>query len=95
MNYNTEPAGGDGDLPGGWDDAAAAGKYGHYNRFTYRDRKHDRWVFRGPHAGLPALKAGTYDEATDSFAPLSSATAVVDTPFRFTVHVSRQTEFWP
>ena len=93
VNYNTEPAGGDGDLPGGWDAAAAVGKYGHYNRFTYRDRKHDLWVYRGPHAGLPALKAGTYDAATDSFAPLSSATAVVGTPFRFTVHVSRQTEF--
>ena len=38
VNYNTEPTGGDGDLPGGWGAGSADGLYGHYNRFTYRDR---------------------------------------------------------
>ncbi len=93
VNYNTEPAGGDGDLPGGWSTDAASGKYGHYNRFTFRDRRHGLWVYRGPHAGLPELEAGTYDVTADSFAALDSATAVVGSPFSFAVHVSRQTEY--
>jgi hypothetical protein len=93
VNYNTEPAGGDGDLPGGWNAAAADGQYGHYQRFTYRDRKHELWVYRGPHAGLPELKAGTYNPAADTFGALGSASAVVGAPFSFTVHVSRQTEY--
>jgi hypothetical protein len=93
VNYNSEPTGGDGDLPGGWTGDAATGKYGHYNRFTYRDRKNDFWVYRGPHAGLVALAAGTYRTNGGTFAALSNATAVVSQPFGFAVHVSRQSEF--
>jgi hypothetical protein len=93
VNYNSEPTGGDGDLPGGWTTDSANGKYGHYNRFTYRDRKSDFWVFRGPHAGLLALTSGTYEPGSGAFLPLSNATAVVDQPFAFYVHASRQTEF--
>ncbi|MBN9689373.1 MAG: hypothetical protein J0M24_03965 [Verrucomicrobia bacterium] len=93
VNYNTEPTGGDGDLPGGWTTDAESGRFGHYNRFTFRDRHHDFWVYRGPHAGLPALEAGTYDLTSQSFQPLNSATAVVGQEFAFTVHASRQDEF--
>ncbi|MFO1499279.1 MAG: hypothetical protein U1G07_12935 [Verrucomicrobiota bacterium] len=93
VNYNTEPTSGDGDLPGSWTAAAANGPYGHYNRFTYRDRKQEHWVYRGPHAGLPALQAGTYSVTTRTFAPLSSATAVTGQPFSFAIHASRQSEF--
>ncbi|MFN0068742.1 MAG: hypothetical protein ACKVYV_14030, partial [Limisphaerales bacterium] len=92
FNYNTEPAGGDGDLPGGWLGVAAAGPYGHYNRFTYRDRKEAFWVYRGLHSGLPDLVAGTYDQTSRTFGAISNATAVVGEPFRFSLHVSRQTE---
>ncbi len=93
VNYNTEPTGGDGDLPGGWTAEDADGPLGHYQKFTYRDRKHDFWVYRGPHAGLVDLEAGTYDGATDEFTDLDEATAVVEQPFSFTIHVSRQTEY--
>lgn len=92
FNYNTEPTGGDGDLPGGWGTNSADGLYGHYDRFTYRDRKENFWVYRGLHAGLPALVAGTYDQASDSFGAISNATAVVGEPFGFSLHVSRQSE---
>ncbi len=93
FNYNLEPAGGDGDLPGGWNATQAAGKYGHYNRFTYRDRKHDFWVYRGPHAGLPPLRIGTYDVETDALTPVTTARAVAGQSFRFYVHASRQSEY--
>ena len=93
VNYNTEPTGGDGDLPGGWTDDAVNGRYGHYNRFTYRDRKHDFWVYRGPHAGLVPLEAGTYHPADGTFSALPDATAVIGQPFSHTVHVSRQSEY--
>ncbi len=92
INYNSEPTGGAGDLPGGWTAEAVDGKYGLYNRFTYQDRHHDFWVYRGPHAGLPVLSAGTYDPATRSFSPLTTASAVAGQPFSFTIHVSRQDE---
>ncbi|MGE3309431.1 MAG: hypothetical protein AB7O66_05620 [Limisphaerales bacterium] len=93
VNYNSEPTGGDGDLPGGWSTETASGTYSNYIRFTYRDRKEDFWVYRGLHSGVPALEAGTYDQATDSFSPLTSATAVVGQSFLFGVHASRQDEF--
>lgn len=93
INYNTEPTGGDGDLPGGWTDPDADGPYGHYRKFTYRDRKNDFWVYRGLHAGLPDLVSGTYHPGTDSFQSLTAATAVVGQEFSFTVHASRQSEY--
>ena len=67
------PCGLDGDLPGGWTDDAVNGRYGHYNRFTYRDRKHDFWVYRGPHAGLVPLEAGTYHPADGTFSDACEA----------------------
>ncbi len=93
VNYNSEPTGGDGDLPGGWSAEAASGSYSNYLRFTYRDRKENFWVYRGLHAGIPELKAGTYVRATDSFSPLPAATAVAGQLFRYGIHVSRQDEF--
>jgi hypothetical protein len=93
INYNTEPLAASGDLPGGWDTSAANGKYGHYNHFTYKDRKNDFWVYRGLHTGLPALEIGTYNPGSGTFTPLNSGTAVVGSLFEFSVHSSRQTEY--
>jgi hypothetical protein len=92
-NYNTEPLQASGDLPGGWNASSPTGKYGHYKSFTYKDRKNDFWVYRGPHSGLPTLAIGTYNTVTEQFAPLSNSTAVVGTLFEFHVHASRQTEY--
>lgn len=93
VNYNTEPSHSGEDLPGGWQEDDATGPYGHYKAFTWRDRHHDFWVYRGLHAGLPALQAGTYDPDSGTFGSLSPATAVVGEPFKFTVHASRQGEY--
>ncbi len=93
VNYNTEPPSSGGDLPGGWTAADATGTYGHYQGFTYRDRHNDFWVYRGPHSGLPALEAGTFDAGTSTFTALTSATAVAGQPFSLSVHVSRQDEY--
>jgi len=93
VNYNTEPVGQVGDLPGGWNNTfATSGSYTHYNRFTWRDRHHDFWVYRGLHAGIPKLLAGSYNDTTGVFGPLPNATAVVGSPFQFTLHASRQDE---
>ena len=90
VNYNTEPAAVSGDLPGGWTNGMAGGKYDHYAGFTFRDRKENFWVIRGLHAGLPVLQAGAYDTNTATFSTnLPAATAVVGEPFTFTFHVSR------
>jgi len=93
VNYNSEPTGQDGDLPGGWSTETASGTYSNYIRFTYRDRKENFWVYRGPHAGIPQLHAGTYHPSSDTFSALTTATAIVGQPFSFGVHVSRQDEF--
>lgn len=94
VNYNTEPLGGDGDLPGGWNPTDhASGPFGHYARFTYRDRKHDFWVYRGLHAGLPPLRSGTYLADTGTFTNPPVLTAVVGQPFSLKLHASRQDEF--
>jgi hypothetical protein len=93
INYNTEPPNAGGDLPGGWNNDTANAPYGHYQRFTYRDRHDDYWVYRGPNSGLEPLAAGSYDVNSDSFSPLTAATAVVGEPFSLSVHVSRQDEF--
>ena len=91
LQYRAQPFGGD--LPGGWTSGDANGPFKHYQGFTWRDRKQDFWVYRGLHAGLPDLEAGAYDVETGSFGPLPDATAVVDEPFNFTLHASRQDEF--
>ena len=93
VSSNYEPAQPERDLPGGWLAADASGAYGHYPRFTYQDRQQNTWVYRGPHAGLPVLKAGTYDPDTGDIVALPSATVVVGSPFRVAIHASRQDEF--
>ena len=81
-----------GDLPGAWSAAQdATGVYSNYSRFTWQDRKQETWVYRGPHAGLPALQAGRYVQALNRFIALTN-TAVMGQPFSNVVHVSRQPE---
>jgi len=91
-NYNTEPPANSGDLPIGWAASMTNTPFGHYSRFTYRDRKHDFWVYRGAHRGLPALQVGAYNPANGTFGPLPNATAVVNQPFSYYLHVSRRLE---
>jgi len=94
VNYNSEPPTTGGDLPAGWADADATGPLKHYQAFTYKDRKHDFWVYRGLHAGLPALQAGTYQSGGNTFAALPNPTqAQISQPFSLSVHASRQDEF--
>ena len=94
VNYNTEPPLAGGDLPGGWSSTFATNSlYSHYQRFTWRDRHNDFWVYRGPHAGLPVLQAGTYVPAAKTFRPLTNATALAGSAFHCAVHASRQDEF--
>ena len=88
--YNTEPDHTGGDFPGAWDAARDAfGAYSQYSKFTWTDRKKGIWVYRGPHAGLPALQAGCYNAIRNQFTALTN-TAVVNQPFRSIVQVSRQ-----
>lgn len=91
-NYNTEPSHSGGDLPGNWG-LVMTPHLSHYKQFTWRDRHHDFWVYRGRHAGLPGLEVGTYDQTNDAFLAVSSATAVVGEDFTFTLHASRQDQF--
>ena len=94
VNYNTEPPQTGGDLPGGWTSAFEDHPlYRHYQRFTWRDRHDDFWVYRGPHAGIPSLQAGTYLADTKTFTALPEATAVTNDAFSYTVHASRQDEY--
>lgn len=94
INYNIEPDGQSGDLPVNWNEERdGGGARRHYKRFTYRDRKNDLWVYRGPHAGLPVLQAGKYNPTSRTFSTLSNATAVAGQSFEFVVHASRQDEF--
>lgn len=94
VNYNTEPQTLSGDLPGAWVQARDGdGPFALYTGFTYRDRKNDFWVYRGPHSGLPALRSGRYDAGLKAFAALPAATAVAGQPFQYWVHASRQDEF--
>ena len=90
FNYNTEPPDNSGDLPVGWASLPASGVYSNYARFTYKDRKENFWVLRGLHAGLPALKAGSYNPVTKAFTTnLPAATAIVGQSFTNTFHTSR------
>src|SRR5262249_36057791 len=77
-NYNKEPSANSGDLPSGWDETRDSnGPFSYYRRFTYQDRKNSFWVYRGLHTGLPPLRAGKYDQGSDSFGSLPDATAVL------------------
>ncbi len=93
VSRNHEPVQPEQNLPGGWLASDGSGDFGHYQRFTFQDRHQDIWVYRGPHAGLPVLKAGTYQAETGDIVPLASATVVVDEAFRVGIHASRQDEF--
>ena len=94
LNYNHAPRHEGEDLPTGWSEAThGSSPYAHYPLFTYRDRKHDFWIYRGPHAGLPALQAGSYDSGTATFGNLPAATAVAGQPFRYAVHASREDQY--
>lgn len=91
INYNTEPPANSGDLPVGWNDILdGSGPYSYYRSFTYQDRKNEFWVYRGLHAGLPALQAGSYNANNNTFGPLPAATAVLNQPFDYFIHVSRR-----
>jgi len=93
INYNSEPGTVNGDLPVNWSESTHAnGSFGHYRKFTYRDRKEGFWVFRGLHAGEPALQMGKYNATSGAFDKLPSATAIVDQDFRYTLHASRRVE---
>jgi len=89
-NYNTPPAVNAADLPAGWNSSLAGGLYGLYQNFTFQDRKHNYWVYRGLNAGLPPLLAGCYDTNHNVFTNFPAATAIVSQPFTNYIHVSRQ-----
>lgn len=78
------------EVPRGWSESSDAnGPYAHYRRFTFEDRKHNHWVYRGLHEEPPLL-AGTYVSATDSFNANLNATAVRQQPFSYTIHASQR-----
>ena len=90
-NFDTEPSDSSGDLPPGWTDSDTGGPYGAYRSFTFQDRQHNFWVYRGPHAGLPAFQSGSYD-TNGNFSPsLPTATAVVGDAYTNYIQVSRNT----
>ena len=93
FSRNYEPTLSEQDLPGGWASADGNGIFGHYQKFTYKDRHQDLWVYRGPHAGLPTVKAGTYNASTGQIDPIGTVQVLSGVPFRVPVHASRQDEF--
>ena len=90
-NYDHEPPGTSGDLPVGWNNSYTNTPFAHYATFTFEDRKHEFWVYRGLHAGLPALQAGRYSPTNSTFGALPAATAVLNQPFDYFIHTSRRT----
>lgn len=92
VNFNTEPAGTSGDLPANWASLDSNSRYTNYHSFTYEDRKHNFWVFRGPHAGLPPLQVGAYSTITKTFGALPAARALVGSNFTYYLHCSRQVD---
>ena len=89
INFNTAPPATSGDLPANWNHLPADSPSAYYGGFTYQDRNHSFWVYRGQNAGLPDLRLGTYAVTNDSFSPLPPATAVVGSNFTCYLHVSR------
>lgn len=88
-NFNTAPTATSGDLPPGWSDNFTNSPYAAYRSFTFQDRQHQFWVYRGPHAGLPALQSGSYD-TNGNFSPnLPPGTALVGSNYTYYLHVSR------
>jgi len=90
INLNQEPPRTSTDWPANWQNLPADSPLAYYGRFTFEDRKHDYWVYRGPHAGLPPLQLGAYNSTNHSFGPLPPATALVNTNFTYYFHFSRQ-----
>ncbi|MEI6341900.1 MAG: hypothetical protein WCR07_08075 [Verrucomicrobiota bacterium] len=91
MNY--EPATASQDLPVNWNAGMASGEFGHYNKFTYEDRHHDLWVYRGPHMGLPTLQAGRYNATSGGMDDLGTVYLVRNSGFTIPIHATRQSEF--
>ncbi len=91
MNY--EPPTGSQNLPANWNAGMASGEHGHYMKFTYEDRRHDLWVYRGPHSGLPTLQSGRYNATTGSMDGLGTVTVVASRDFMIPIHATRQSEF--
>ena len=89
INFNTEPPGTSGDLPAAWNSQVANSSLGYYGAFTYQDRSHNYWVYRGLNAGLPPMQIGAYNVTNQTFAPLPPATAVVGSNFVYYVPASR------
>ncbi|SPE59672.1 hypothetical protein SBV1_340039 [Verrucomicrobia bacterium] len=88
-NYDTEPPSTSGDLPVGWTNTDASGPFALYPSFTFQDRKHNFWVYRGLNAGLPPFQAGAYNLTNNTFDPLPNAIALLNTNFTYSIHVSR------
>jgi len=88
VNFNTAPPGTSGDLPSNWvNNTNPAIAY--YGGFTYQDRNHSFWVYRGQNEGLPAMQVGDYNPNNGTFGTLPPGTAVAGTPFNYYLHVSR------
>lgn len=91
--HTTEVPDASGDLPVGWDASQSAKPYAHYARFTYEDRNHQLWLYRGLHRGLDALAAGNYDAARNVWSTnLDPAVAVVGKAFSYYLDVSQRPE---
>jgi len=90
VNFNTAPSTTSSNLPVGWNSSFAQSQFSHYAGFVFEDRKHDFWVYRGLHAGLPRLQIGAYNPTSNSFDPLPAATAVVNQPFTYYLQASRR-----
>ncbi|HWD17891.1 MAG TPA: hypothetical protein VHB20_01320, partial [Verrucomicrobiae bacterium] len=89
-NYNTAPFGTSTDLPVGWSDSLTNSPYRLYSNFTFQDRKHNFWVYRGLHSGLPTLQAGKYNPTNNTFGALPAAVAVENQGFTNYIHTSRR-----
>ena len=72
-----------------WTNVLNSTPYGLYQGFTFQDRKHNFWVYRGLNSGLPPLQAGYFNTNSGTFTSLPAATAVYGQPFTNYIHVSR------
>jgi hypothetical protein len=91
-NYNNEPADTSRDLPVGYNNLSSSSPLRHYAQFTFQDRKRDFWVYRGLNSGLPPLQEGAFDVTNNAFDPFPPATAILNQPFAYYIHVSRRVD---
>lgn len=89
-NYDSAPSATAGDLPADWNNSLYGTSSSNYAYFTYQDRKHNFWVYRGLNSGLPPLQAGAYNTNNSSFGPLPPGQAMAGQPFSYYIQVSRQ-----